>query len=287
MTEYVSRIVASGNLSKMSKGEGFIATSLRDQVGDLDPVLNVDHFHMSMPTFPPHPHAGFSAVTYMFEDSAGSIVNRDSLGDQSRIGPGCLHWTRAASGIIHEEVPEDLGVDCHGLQIFINLAARDKNLPPRIFHIEPEDIPVTVPAAGARIRVVTGELFGKAAPLDKSTTGVEIYDVSLSGTETDIPVDPEQNIFVIVIDGEGSFGADDDIVELGPDQGARFGMGGKVIRARASGGLFHFVVFSGQSLNEQVVFKGPFVMNTDEQIEQVVQRYRSGEMGSLSPYYQD
>ena len=208
MAEYVSRIAATGNLSKMSKGEGFIATSLRDQVGDLDPVLNIDHFHMSMPTFPPHPHAGFSAVTYMFEDSAGSFINRDSLGDQSRIGPGCLHWTRAASGIIHEEVPEEPGVDCHGLQIFINLAARDKNSPPRIFHIEPEDIPVSMPAAGVRIRVVTGELFGVEAPLDGSITGVDIYDVSLSGTEMDIPVNPEHNVFVLVIDGEGSFGAD-------------------------------------------------------------------------------
>ena len=140
---------------------------------------------------------------------------------------------------------------------------------------------------GARVRVVTGDLFGVAAPLDNSITGVDIYDVSLSGTEMDIPVNPEQNVFVLVIDGEGSFGADDDIVELGPDQAARFSMGGRCIRARASTSPFHFVVFSGQALNEQVVFKGPFAMNTDEQIERVVQRYQSGEMGSLSPYYQD
>ncbi|WP_088318155.1 pirin family protein [Kineosporia sp. R_H_3] len=71
----------------------------------LDPFLSITDFRMSRPTFAPHPHAGFSAVTYMFRDSAGSFRNRDSLGDVSLIGPGDLHWTQAARGMMHEEIP--------------------------------------------------------------------------------------------------------------------------------------------------------------------------------------
>ena len=87
-------VKATTVLRESQMGPGFSAYSLRS-LSDypLDPFLNFDDFRMSVPTFPPHPHAGFSAVTYMFEDSPGAFINRDSLGDRSRIGPGALHWT--------------------------------------------------------------------------------------------------------------------------------------------------------------------------------------------------
>ena len=92
---------------------GFTARSLRGLPG-LDPFLNVDHFRMSEPTFPPHPHAGFSAVTLMFEDSPGSFTNRDSRGDRSVIGPGALHWTQAGSGMMHERSRSSAGSSATG-----------------------------------------------------------------------------------------------------------------------------------------------------------------------------
>lgn len=67
----------------------------RQAFGDLiDPVLNIDWFEMSAPTFPPHPHAGFSAVTYLFADSPNGFINRDSMGETQDIRPGGLHWSR-------------------------------------------------------------------------------------------------------------------------------------------------------------------------------------------------
>jgi len=87
------------------------------------PKLN-GYSYMRAPIFPPHPHTGFSAVTYMFEDSAGSFQNRDSLGDRALIHPGDLHWTQAGSGLMYEEVPSLPGTLCHGAQIFVNLAAK-------------------------------------------------------------------------------------------------------------------------------------------------------------------
>ena len=123
-------------------GTGFTSYGLRTTPDfPLDPFINLDDFRMSEPTFPPHPHAGFSAVTYMFEDSAGAFTNRDSLGDHSRIGPGSLHWTQAAAGMMHEEIPEQRGLVCHGLQMFVNLRSDHKNAAPRAFHVDAAAVP--------------------------------------------------------------------------------------------------------------------------------------------------
>ena len=89
-------VVVSVALEEQQMSPSFRSFGLRGLPGfPLDPFLNVDDFRMSQPTFPPHPHAGFSAVTLMLEDSRGAFVNRDSLGDRSRIAPGGVHWTMA------------------------------------------------------------------------------------------------------------------------------------------------------------------------------------------------
>src|SRR5207253_5326412 len=88
----------------------------------LDPFLGIDHFSMRVPRSPPHPHAGFCALTYVFEDSEGALVSRDSLGHTSVVHPRDLCWTTAGRGIVHEEVPES-GRVVHGLQVFVNLPA--------------------------------------------------------------------------------------------------------------------------------------------------------------------
>ena len=75
----------------------------------LDPFIGIDHAWMSAPTFPPHPHAGFSAVTYLFLDSETGIQNRDSNGNRTLIEPGGLHWTAAGRGVVHEENPAITG----------------------------------------------------------------------------------------------------------------------------------------------------------------------------------
>jgi hypothetical protein len=139
----VRSVRASTRLAEAQMGPGFSAHGLRHVDGvSLDPFLSVDHFRMSQPTFPPHPHAGFSAVTYMFEDSPGGFINRDSLGDVSRIGPGALHWTQAARGMMHEEIPERRGVEGHGLQMFVNLRADHKQPPPaRVPRRRPREVP--------------------------------------------------------------------------------------------------------------------------------------------------
>ena len=108
-------------LQRAAKGNHFLAYALRGQEPSIDPFLGIDHAWMSAPTFAPHPHAGFSAVSYVFLDSETGIENKDSFGNHNLIQPGGLHWAAAGSGIVHEEVPAEPGKTVHSLQIFVAL----------------------------------------------------------------------------------------------------------------------------------------------------------------------
>jgi redox-sensitive bicupin YhaK (pirin superfamily) len=266
----------------MAHGTGFKALSIgRNNLGDgVDPFIQLDHYFMSQPTFGPHPHAGFSAVTYMFEDSAGSFANRDSRGDHSLIRPGDLHWTQAGSGIIHDEVPTEPGTVCHGIQMFVNLSAPNKFSEPRAFHLLSKDVPVWKSQTGARVRVLAGSAHGLTSPL-QLLTPVTFLDVSVpahSSIEHEIPVG--QNAFVFVIQGQGNFGAD--AQALSSDDGGLFDREGDVIRIQTGEQPTQYVLCTGQPLNEPMVSQGPFIMNSTEQIQRVVTAYRTGQMGQLN-----
>jgi redox-sensitive bicupin YhaK (pirin superfamily) len=124
------------NADPVARGGHFAARRL-----DLDglgrfaaPVMGLDHYRMSGPTFAAHPHAGFSAVSYVLEDSAGGLRSRDSLQHDVVIEPGAIVWTQAGAGIVHDEFPAQMGREVHALQVSINLSRQNKNLPPRMFH---------------------------------------------------------------------------------------------------------------------------------------------------------
>lgn len=105
------------------------------------PIVIVDDFRVRSRPFPPHPHAGFSAVTYVMRDSPGSLRSRVSLGEDIVIGPGGIVWTEAGSGVLHQEIPADSRRELHGLQLFVNLSAKSKMTPPRMLQIEGADAP--------------------------------------------------------------------------------------------------------------------------------------------------
>jgi redox-sensitive bicupin YhaK (pirin superfamily) len=131
--------------------------------GMAQPVVGFDHFEVDGPTFAPHPHAGFSAVSYVFDDSPGSLRNRDSLGHDVLVAPGELLWTQAGSGIIHEEFPAKSGIVVRGLQLFVNLSGRNKGLSPQMLHSLRADIQVHKGQHGNHTKVVTGHFNGVAS----------------------------------------------------------------------------------------------------------------------------
>lgn len=256
----------------------FRATGIRGAALRTGHVLNIDHFHMSQPMFPPHPHAGFSAVTYMLEDSPGAFINRDSRGDTSRIGPGTLHWTLAGSGVIHEEVPERPGVDCHGLQIFVKLPRKSEEMEPASFHVEAAELP-EVTREGVRARVLVGAFEGRASSI-RLPAPTTILDVQLAaGAQLDLSVPDGEEAFAMVLSGRGRLGD----VPVQRDMASALSPGS--LRIAAEDGPLQLIVAHSPPLVEKAFWSGPFCMSDRSRLETAQQRYRSGAMGSLAPYF--
>jgi redox-sensitive bicupin YhaK (pirin superfamily) len=191
-----------------SHGQGFQAYSVGQQSlgATIAPFLQLDHYFMTQPTFAEHPHQGFSAVTYMFEDSAGSFFNEDSQGDRSTIAPGDLHWTQAGSGIRHNETPIEPGKVCHGIQMFIDLPLADKSLPAQAFHLTANQIPVYTTAEEGKVRVVVGTAHGLTSPLQISTK-IRFLDVILPANGAiEHEIAPNESVFLLAVKGSGLVG---------------------------------------------------------------------------------
>ena len=250
----------------------------------LDPFLAFDHFEMAQPFFPPHPHAGFSAVTYMFPDSANGFVNRDSRGETLDIHPGDLHWTAAGSGIVHEEVPMRRGVVCHGLQIFVNLHSSKKWMAPQVLHLAGADVP-KVRTPGVEARVVFGSHGEVRSPVEAPTTATLLDVVLEPGGRFAHRAPADEPRFVYVIDGEGEAGPEGASTRLRQGDVAGFSAAGDDVLLRAPTQRAHVVVAGGEPLAEPAVFHGPFCMNTRADIERAIERYQSGKMGRLAPSF--
>jgi redox-sensitive bicupin YhaK (pirin superfamily) len=272
-------------LRREARGEPFSAASLRGELLDglMDPFLVLDHFVMTGPFFAPHPHAGFSVATYLFEDSEDEFVNRDSLGDRSRIAPGGLLWIHAGGGVQHEENPASVGVRTHGLQAWVNVAREHKHDPPTRVRLEPGDVPEVHRPGGVRVRVLAGSLDGRGAP-GELVTPIRWLEAHVpAGASVDLDAPAAQHTFALVIRGEGAFGPGDDAARLGAEGAAAFGRTGGVVRAKAGGDGLQFLLMSGAPIEEPVIWRGPFVGATDDDLRIYFERFRAGAMGTLPP----
>lgn len=195
-----SELFTTVKLQRASHGCHFRAYTLRGAAKLIDPFLSVDHAWMSAPTFPLHPHAGFSAVSYLFLDSETGIRNLDSLGSSNLIQPGGLHWAMAGSGIVHEEVPAQNGKTVHSLQLFIDLASELQNIDPFALSLEAQDVPVVF-LPGIKIRVPLGSYQDTHSPISPPTA-VTMLDLSLEDSaELLLPVLTGQSAFILPIFG--------------------------------------------------------------------------------------
>jgi redox-sensitive bicupin YhaK (pirin superfamily) len=278
-----SRSVATTHLPLQKMGPGFTVRRVDGRLipGGMSQFVSIDWFDMSEPTFAPHPHAGFSAVTYLFDHSPGGFTNRWSPGrvspsETQLIRPGSLHWTQAGSGMIHEEIPIERGTSAQGLQIFAKLPALHELDPPQAFHLDAGHF-AEHRSDGVRVKVLVGEAFGQRSPI-RPAHAVTILDVQLQpNVRLELPVPPEFEAFGLVVGGavdaarEGtalSWAADGDVVALA---------------AGADGATV--IVAAGPPLNEAFVAEGPFMMSTPDRLRDAVTRFRDGDMGSLAPSF--
>jgi redox-sensitive bicupin YhaK (pirin superfamily) len=268
-------------------GTGNGAYMLHPQdLGLLDPFIGVDSFVMADPVFGPHPHAGMSAVTVLLPESPGSIVNRDSLGDHSLIHPGDLHWLQGGSGMVHEELPAQNGLATLGLQVFVNLPKTQKQAPAATFRVHAAQMG-QVDMFPAQVRVVCGELAGRASPIGQHPdwhTRVNVWDVSLPAhAQIHLPVPAGHNAFFVLRSGALRVG--DEVLRAQPEQSWAlvYEINGQVAAVQAASEPVRGVMFTGEPLREPVFPRGPFVGNTAADISQYIARYQRGDMGQLAP----
>ena len=247
-----------------------------DQV---DPFLFLNHHgpqtyrpgNSGLP-FGPHPHRGFETVTFILE---GSLAHMDTGGHESVIHAGGVQWMTAGSGLIHAELsPPEFkrdGGDMEILQLWVNLPSRLKMTTPRYTGLQAGAIPVISTEGGARVHLISGDFEGESGPVD-SLTGVMMSTVALpDGAGITLPAPKGRNVFFYVVKGEIS-AADGgakafDLVEFADD--------GDTVEVRAKGGT---VLLYGHAdpINEPVVARGPFVMNTEAEIRDAIADYQAG-----------
>ena len=267
-------------------GSVFKALAFRDKdfSGAMDPLVMVDHYWMSKPTFGAHPHAGLSAVSVIFEDTEGRFHNRDSLGNDFNIMPGDLYWLKAGSGVIHDESPR-VGAKIHGLQVFVNLPSKERKSAPTSLHVKAENMPI-FEGDGSRVRIVLGEsngIKGQQSPALPMT----ILDGYLdSNSFYSHPLREEENAWIYAVKGELIVKVRGRQVRLLAGQAAAISdvlseTGNEIYVSNSADEPAHFALFSATPVNETYVQKGPFIMGTEAEIAQIEADFGAGKLGRL------
>ena len=262
-------------------GHGFSArgVNLYERGEQASPVAVLDDFRVTGRPFPPHPHAGFSALTYVFEDSETGVRSRDSLGNDVVVGPGGIVWLQAARGALHQEVPAESGRELHGAQIFVNLSSKNKLAAPRTLWLASDAAPTWQSENGDRVRVVVGSYEGVSSPFVPAEP-FNLLDVTLR-REISFGVQNGHYGFVYVLEGDVLVRAEGREQRLTGAHGLALRGGGRATFEAVEPA--HFLILSGAEIREPVLVDGPFIMNERSQIETAVARFRAGDMGTLAP----
>lgn len=261
---------------------------------ETDPFLLFDDFRNDHPAqyragFPWHPHRGIETITYVL---AGTVEHSDSLGNQGAIGAGDVQWMTAGSGIIHQEIPQgDPAGRMHGFQLWANLPADQKMSAPRYQEVASGHIPEVVEDDGTRVRVVCGDFWGVRGPVEGVAAEPIYLDVTIpAGKRRRLPVETTRHAFAYVFDGTGKFADASDpqpvLTELVPGEEplsllaenrslVLFDRGDEVVVEAGEHGV-RFLLVSGKPLGQPVAWRGPIVMNTQEELRQAFAELQQG-----------
>jgi len=278
---FVSRSVIKKVFAKHQKeGDGAVVRRgiSRSEQKLLDPFLMLDEFSVSPPAgFPDHPHRGFETVTYVLE---GGITHQDFKGHKGTIYAGDVQWMTAGRGIIHSEMPEE-EVN-KGLQLWINLSSNEKMIEPNYQELSHSDIPKAA-ENGVEVKIIAGESMGIQSPV-YTRTPTMFLDFTLDpGAQFHQNVPESWNAFAYVLEsGESGavFGSSSsspvsahNVVVFGP------GNDGVSVWNKSSSRKLRFVLIAGEPIGEPVVQYGPFVMNTQAEIDMTIEDYHYGKNG--------
>ena len=296
------------------EGEGFPVRRAFAGVdlADLDPFIHLDQmgeveYAPGEPKGTPwHPHRGFETVTYMID---GTFEHSDSNGGGGVITNGDTQWMTAGAGILHIEKPPEWLVASgglfHGFQLWVNLPAAQKFLPPRYQDIRASQVAlISSPDGGALVRVIAGELAGHAGPGSTYSPMTLIHATLSPGARLSLPWRADYNALVYFMAGHGTVG-DAGASRGGGSGGATHGFGTEAVPVQ-TGQLAVFgpgdaltisalpigrqesrtlnldvLILGGRPIGEPVAWMGPFVMNTREELMKAVADYHAGRLGTI------
>lgn len=257
------------------------------KINQIDPFLLLHHLQLTVPEyiapgkagFSPHPHRGFSPVTFIFK---GGVHHRDSRGNNSVIYEGGTQWMNAGMGIMHSERPpkniQELGGEQELIQLWINNPKVNKMDQPQYFPLKQEDTPIVKSDDGkVDVKVIAGQVNNVGGKIPTLTPVNAFVITAQKGGKQTITFPASHNAFIYLLDGQlkiNGFGLVDGTTAVtfnGDGDGISFEA---LENTRA-------LLMTGEPINEPVVAHGPFVMNSESEILEAMRDYRMGKMGIL------
>jgi redox-sensitive bicupin YhaK (pirin superfamily) len=278
------------------EGEGFpvrrafagMSLSALDPFVHMDQMGEVDYAPGEPKGTPWHPHRGFETVTYMID---GTFAHQDSHGGGGLITNGATQWMTAGGGILHIETPPEELVEAgglfHGIQLWVNLPAKDKMIAPAYQGLEAGDAALLSSGdGGALVRIIAGEIGDHSGPGSTHTPMAFMHASVAPGALLEVPWNPGFNALVYLLAGSGRAGSEGRPVTSG--QLVMFGPGDFLsLRAddtQDSGtSQLELLILGGQPIGEHVEHYGPFVMNTRDEIVQALEDFEAGRLGTIPP----
>ena len=249
------------------------------QLNMLDPFLLLDCFASDQAQdyiggFPEHPHRGFETVTYLLN---GKMRHKDNAGNEGVIEAGGVQWMTAGRGILHSEMPEQEDGLLQGFQLWVNLPRSAKMTAPRYQEYAPDTIAVEQLAGGGSIKVIAGKTdLGTIGPVINDYVFPTYMDISLpAGSSFSQTITHGHNAFIYLLEGEIVISADNEQQTL-PAKNLGILSDGEQVSVTAGEQDSRFLLIAGKPLNEPVARGGPFVMNTEAEIQQAFVDYQRG-----------
>ena len=276
------------------EGEGFpvrrafagVDLTALDPFVHMDQMGEVEYAPGEPKGTPWHPHRGFETVTYMID---GTFQHQDSTGGGGLITNGATQWMTAGAGILHiERPPEEMiasGGLFHGIQLWVNLPAAKKWVPPRYQDIGAQRVTLLTSADGTSlVRVIAGDVAGESGPGVTHTAMAMVHATLTPGAVLELPWPAGFNALVYVLSGRGSVGEGQ--AEIRAGQLAVLGSGDFVTLAAAQrqesrAPALDVLILGGQPIREPVAAYGPFVMNRQDELAQAFEDYRAGRLGTV------
>nr|WP_274704091.1 pirin family protein [Polaribacter marinus] len=259
-----------------------------DGVENVDPFLLLHHYgpyaisEFNNPfDLGPHPHRGFEPITLLFK---GEQLHRDSLGNEMILKAGGVQWTTAGRGIIHAEAPTKefvkKGGDLEGIQLWVNLPAKDKMLTPHYQHLKKEQIPTIFSEDKAvQLNIIAGQQKGVFGNI-KTQTEVNVFTVKADvGGEMEIEIPENHQALIYLLDGELLVN-NSETLKKGENQMITFSQLGNTIQFTTKKAST-ILILSGVPIQEKIAQYGPYVMNSQTEILEAMRDYKQGKMGYL------